>query len=101
MAACPHVDGCVAKGCVELSDGLYAVPCGNGVAVVERVAGEWPEKVAEVKCGARWGEVKRFAERLVEKFGACDDFEAYDACALEESGRWAEAILEMLERICR
>jgi len=101
MTACPHVNGCIAKSCVELSDELYAVLCDNGVAIIEKVAGEWAEQVSEVKCGAGWERVKRLSEGLVKKHGACDDYEAYDACVLEESGKWAEVIFELLEEVCR
>jgi len=86
--------------CVEVWPDVYIAQAehdGNRVvAVIELVAGEWPEVVAEFDERATWRQVWAAMERLARRLGVCDGWEAYDVCLSEEVGKSVETVMALL-----
>jgi len=99
-ARCPPLDGHVVLRCKRVWDDAYVMIIKHGnrcVLIVIRLVDGEPEVVAKFDVNRVTPEkIARVMRYLANVLGVCDDFEAYDACMLEEVGRATEETLALL-----
>jgi len=100
VVRCPPLDGHMVLRCKRVWDDAYVMIIKQGnrcaLVVIRLVDGE-PEVVAKFNVNRVTPEkIARVMRYLANVLGVCDDFEAYDACMLEEVGRATEETLALL-----